>query len=238
MMMKLLIMTGAEYMKKTKASPQVVIKDIVIIVEGDTEVEFYKLVKDHIKADKVKELGENYFKNHYAFEKIVNLHGIGNFQKDAKEQFDKIREKNDKKISKLEEQGKNVAFEYHIFLCIDTDVFEYDKNPPLDKEKLKKDLLNSGEDVVEVSYIEAKKSIEDWFLDDLDGIKKFLKLKSIPKGYKSKSTGYEKLKHIFKNAGKSYVKGNKVEGFVKKLNVPSIIKKHQKELKSLWDAIK
>ena len=225
-------------MKKTKASPQVVIKDIVIIVEGETEIEFYKIVREHIKSEKIKELGENHIKKNYRFETPVNMQGIGNFQKNAIIQFNHIREKNDKDISKLAKRGVNAAFEYHIFLCIDTDVFEFQQNPPLNKEKLKKDLLEQGEYVKEVSYIEAKKSIEDWFLEDLDGIKAFLNLKSIPKGYKNFSTGAKKLDHIFKNAGKSYVKGSNVEGFVEKLNVPSIIKKHQKELKSLWDAIK
>ncbi len=45
-------------------------------------------------------------------------------------------------------------------------------------------------------HIKAEKSIEDWFLVDKEGIKTFLKLSSdvIPQG----SSGYEKLKYLFK----------------------------------------
>lgn len=224
-------------MGKSKDKAQTVVKSIVIIVEGTTEIEFYKLVRDHIKADKEKSLGNNFITKNYRFENPVSVDGIGNFQKDALLQFSTIRKRNDKIAEKLAKSGKNIEFEYHIFLCIDTDVFEFQQNPPLDKEKLKKDLLNMGKDVAEVSYIEAVKSIEDWFLDDLNGIKNFLKLKSIPKGYKNCSTGAKKLEHIFGQVGKKYIKGAKVEGFVENLDIRSIMAKHQKELSPLIDVI-
>lgn len=198
-----------------------VVKIAVIMAEGETEVEFYNCIIDTIKSQVVlpKEL---------KIHKIVNIEGISKFQKNAVSHFNTIQNKYEKKYP-------NFKFDFYIFLCIDTDVFYFEQKPPLNKEKLKQDLFNNG--AVSVKYIEADKSIEDWFLSDLEGIKNFLKLKNISPGYKNRKTGAEKLNEIFKKANKTYIKGCKVEGFAKKLNISMIMKKYKNELSPLFDLL-
>lgn len=203
--------------KKTK----VVMDSVVLIVEGETEVEFYKRVLIEIRNNYPDQAQ---FKMKFKLEKPVNMRGIGKFQNNALAQFENIKNKNDGKL-------KNVFFKYHVFLCIDTDVFYYNQNPPLNKEKLKTELLRSGAE--SVSYIQAEKSIEDWFLYDLDGIMSFLKLKKISEGYKKYQKGADKLDGIFKQANKTYIKGCKSEGFVEHLNIKKIMQNYSKELEPL-----
>lgn len=204
--------------KKVKKIQQVA----VLIVEGETEVEFYIRVLQEIRNH-----------NPSVFEQLrivkpINMKGISNFQRNAVTQFEHLHSKH---IQNPKNAG--IQFEYHIFLCIDTDVFHFQANPPLDKSKLKNDLLECG--AASVNYIEAEQSIEDWFLSDLSGIQSFLKLKNISPGYLKKSKGADKLNQIFKQAGKSYIKGSKSDGFISALDVHGIMKRYCNQFQCLFD---
>lgn len=223
-------------MAKKKSISQVnTIKVIIFIVEGETEVEFYEVIKQMLHDDAIDKHGMRYVQSHYKFEKPVNMQGIGKYQTNAVTQFKHIKKKCENMQTKASQKGKQIAFEYYVYLCIDTDVFEFQQNPPLDKEKLKKALLSETADCV--FYIEAVKSIEDWFLEDINGIMGFLSIKSIPNGYKKEKNGENKLNHIFKQAGKTYIKGRKVEGFVKKLDIAKIKENHKKEFSDVWNIV-
>lgn len=187
-------------------------KIVAIFAEGPTEIEFYKAV-----VMKAREM----MKIPYSCEiEYVDMKGIGNYKKDALRKFNKLK-------------TKYPNTKIHVFLCIDSDVFELAKKPPFDRNVLPKDLQEAGAE--KVQYIIAKKSIEQWFLYDLDGVLSFLRL---PKTTKVPSgNGQEALKKLFKKANKLYVKGNKTEGFIAKLNITTIMQKCCNSLKPLCKSL-
>lgn len=142
------------------------------------------------------------------------MKGIGNYKSSAISKF-------------LELKRKNPNSEIHVYLCIDTDAFE-SVNKPFDKDNVKKALENKQ--AAKVYYIEAKRSIEDWFLEDVTSVCRYLK---IPVKKNLSGKGQEDLKTMFKQAGRFYTKGTKAEGFIKELDIAKIMKKHCKEIQSM-----
>lgn len=172
--------------------------------EGATDEVFYDKLRQHLR--KYSNSKKFYVSN---VEKS-NIQGIGNFQS-------KLLRKFKAEILPLK---KDKTDEIVVFLCYDQDVFELvSKTPPVDREKLEKELLNAGAN--KVIHIVANKSIEDIFLTDIDTILSFLKLKKSDAASLS-GNGYEKLKKLYKKANKIYQKGENVEGFVDKLNMDLI----------------
>lgn len=174
----------------------------LFFVEGDTEVEFYNRVKEHLR----QKLGDKL----NCEVRIHNLKGVGQYQNTAQ----RIFEKRVKVIYPEDE------YQYKIFLCYDTDVFEFAKKPPVDWVKVVGMLEKHG---AEVFRVEAKSSIEDWFLLDKEGLRTFLKL---PK--KQKITGYNGqngLKQMFLAANKPYIKGMRCAGLVDALGMNVIFPK-------------
>ena len=62
-----------------------------------------------------------------------------------------------------------------------------------------KSILSLG--IEEFCTVEVKSAIEDWLLDDLEGLCAFLKLKETPGAIKG-ANGYAKLLSLFKRCGK------------------------------------
>lgn len=188
-------------------------KIILMLVEGPTEIEFYKAVvkQAHDKMGVV-------FDCSVIFE---DMRGIGNYKSNALRSLKKIQKKS---------PGKDI----YVIMCIDTDAFELSKKPPFNKDIVKLALEEAG--AKEVYYIEAKQSIEDWFLTDLKGVLSYLRLSSDTK--KPKGKGQEALKALFKKANKVYVKGDKTEGFISKLDIGMIISQHCNAIKPLCDIAK
>ena len=87
---------------------------------------------------------------------------------------------------------------------------------------MRKEFLAIGAN--KIIEIIAKNTIEDFFLYDIEGVKKFLKL---PKSYKvnRKKKGLKTLKKMFEDANRVYFKGEKVEGLVKALDKKLILSK-------------
>ncbi len=196
------IIWSVEYMSKC----------FVLFVEGDTEVEFYKRVISNARQKRV----DGRFDTNI---ECKNVKGIGGFKNIALRKF--IKEIK----PKYEEEC-----EYTIALCRDTDVFELSAKPPIKWNEVELAFNENG--VKNVIHIEAKHSIEDWFLLDVSGIISFLRL---PKKTKiSGGNGYDKLKKLFKQANKMYYKGMKSNGMVKRLDIDKIVQNLQTELKSLY----
>lgn len=169
--------------------------------EGATDEVFYDKLRQHLRkySTSKKFCVSNVEKS--------NIQGIGNFQS-------KLLRKFKAEILPLK---KNETDEIVVFLCYDKDVFELvSKTPPVDREKLERDLLEAGAN--KVIHIVADKSIEDIFLTDIDSILSFLKLKKSDTASLS-GNGYEKLKKLYKKANKIYQKGENVEGFIGELNM-------------------
>ena len=112
----------------------------------------------------------------------------------------------------------------------DTDVFEDDESPIVDWLKLRKSIIRLG--VEEFCTIEVKSAIEDWLLDDLEGLCTFLKQKDIPNSLKG-ANGYTKLLNLFKRSGKIYAKGVSIENFIDCLSMEKIREKRKAPLSEL-----
>lgn len=114
-------------------------KCLVLFVEGDTEVEFYKQVVAN--ARKLHPAGR--FDTNIEYR---NVRGVGGFKSIALRKFTKeIKPK----------YGDDC--EFTIVLCSDTDVFDFAPKPPIKWDKVKKDLANSG--AAKVIHVQAKRSI-------------------------------------------------------------------------------
>ena len=130
-------------------------KCLVLFVEGDTEVEFYKAVIAYAREKRVNKM----------FDTLIecrNVYGVGGFKNIALRKF--VKEIKPK-------YGENVDFT--VVLCSDTDVFELSSKPPIKWEDVERDFIDNGAKVI---HVKARHSIEDWFLADTEGIIAFLKL--------------------------------------------------------------
>lgn len=215
---------------------------IIFLVEGETEIEFYSkvrelLLKKYQNTDKFKIL------------RPINIKGIGNYKTNAARQFDFAVKKfkkenkpvNNHKLKKSQQKENKIQYKYHAFMCIDTDVLDsaqkparFRKNPPINE-------INTKQTITNINgiphFIKAVYSIEDWFLEDTDGIVKYLKIDKIPK-LKNNLSGAEKLVAIFKQGNKIYTKGGKSEGFINCLNVEQILNNHTSDFEELLNLLK
>ena len=181
---------------------------VALFVEGPTEIEFYKAVVKYAHDA----MGTTF---NCIFE-WIDMYGIGNYKYDALRKFRALQRKH---------PGKDI----YAILCIDTDVFELMKKPPIDRAAVKKAIQSA--DAKKVCYVEAQHSIEDWFLADLEGILSYLGLPTSTKRPKGK--GQDSLKELFRKAGKVYVKGHETRGFVKSLDIGKIMKTYCDALRIL-----
>lgn len=169
-------------------------KIIVIFVEGQSEEKFYSKLCRQIQI------------NQGTSNKVIikNLKGIGNYENKAH--------------SKLKHEiiPKYTNASILVFLCYDTDVFDipFQQKPPVNWIEVEKKIKNLGLSMI--FHIKAKKSIEDWFLKDFNGLCSFLK---IQKQTKLKgNSGLQKISFLFKQGNKVYQKGYNVNNFVENLN--------------------
>jgi hypothetical protein len=191
----------------TKSGPLV-----CLFVEGDTDKEFYEaLMKHYEKSSKKPITSWN----------IIPIKGIGKFQK--------------KVPSKLKNEilPKNEGREIIVVCSYDTDVFEFAKNPPTNWAKLEKSVKELK--IRKFFKVQANKMIEDWFLEDINGICKFLKIKPVSK-VKGKD-GNDKMKKLFKKGNKVYQKGNYSHKFIPSLNISMIRSKIKSDLLPLEQAL-
>lgn len=186
-------------------------KCLVLFVEGDTEVEFYKQVIANART--MLESG--------MFDICIeckSVNGVGGFKNIVLRKFVK------------EVKTKYTNHEFVVALCRDTDVFELAPRPPIKWEEVEQGLRNEG--ASNVIHIEARHSIEDWFLYDIEGIKSFLRLPK--KTSVSGKNGYEKLKQLYKQANKMYFKGMKSNGMISKLNIDVIVASAKDQIHPLY----
>jgi hypothetical protein len=186
-------------------------KGIAIFIEGETEVEFYKKLLESIRplCDDKK----------FNVSKVIirNLKGIGNYKNRAYRVFTK------------EIVPNNPGISFKIYLCYDTDVFEFSQKPPVKWKDVEKILLDSGAE--KVIHIKAKKSIEDWFLKDFSGLCRYLRLPNSTTC--SGANGVKKMESLFKKANRIYIKGGKATDFIGVLDIKKIMEEICCEIKPL-----
>lgn len=189
-------------------------KGVIFFVEGDTEIEFYRKLVKHIH-DKIGK---------FNVDKILfeNIKGITNYKNKIIRIFSK------RTITEYPN------YDFFVFLCYDTDVFEFEQHPKINWHEVEKILNKNG--AKKVIQIKAKKSIEDWFLCDTESIIRFLKLPSNTKV--NGRNGQEKIKNLFKKANKLYIKGQKCEGLIECLNIEKILEKLSNELEKVYEILK
>ena len=131
-------------------------KCLVLFVEGDTEVEFYKRVIANARDKRPDRRFDTSIE-------CRNVNGVGGFKNIALRKFVKeIKPKYDEDCV------------FTVVLCSDTDVFELSQKPPVKWDEVRKDMIQKG--ASKVITVKAKHSIEDWLLYDADGIVSFLAL--------------------------------------------------------------
>ena len=178
---------------------------VVLFVEGETEVEFYKKLLSYVRNKAAN-------KRLDASIECVNVKGVGGFKNIALRKFEKqIRPKYIRKGGDCE---------FVIVLCRDTDVFEFSPKPPINWEDVTKE-FKKIKVISKVIDIKAKHSIEDWFLVDLEGILKYLKLPLNTKAIGG--NGYKKMQNLFGKSNKMYYKGKRSNNFIESLNFEKII---------------
>ena len=183
-------------------------KIVALFVEGATEIEFYKAI--------IKYSRDSMGMPFSCIFEWIDMGGIGNYKKDALRKFNLLRK-------------KYPHDDIYALLCIDTDVLQFSKKPPVDRRAVKTAIQEAG--AKKVYYIEAEHSIEDWFLADFDGVISYL---GLPKSTKRpKGMGQEVLKKLFKDAKKIYVKGHNTGEFIKNLDIGKIMTAYCNQLKTL-----
>jgi hypothetical protein len=174
-------------------------KVVVIFVEGDTEEKFYKNMLSILRNKSGGRFPCNVVPK--------NVKGVGNYKN---------------KVGRIFEKKIKVDYPdsyYSVLLCYDSDVFELAQKPHIDWDDVIKDLKSKGAN--EVHKVLAKKSIEDWFLYDIQGILKYLGLSKdtkIPNG-----TGVKRLQLIFRKGSKTYIKGQRNDKFIECLDIEKIL---------------
>ncbi len=190
-------------------------KCIVMYMEGETELEFYDLLLNKIKT--------NYNLEKFRVDKIVKqcLKGISKFDKKLLKKFE------------YDIKTKYKDYEISVYLCYDTDVFEYNAKPPVNWKKVEKKLKTLGAN--NVYHIKAQRCIEDIFLLDLSGICKYLNINDLKNI--NGSNGVEKMKNLFAKGNRIYQKGFSCEGFVQSLNIDLILNKISDMIEPLIDKL-
>ena len=185
-------------------------KCLVMFVEGETEIEFYKMLISIIRSRHSKGILDT---------KILykNLKGIGGYKKEANRKF--------KKDVIVNNQG----YDFTVALCRDTDVFDFAQKPKINWNSVEQELKVAG--AKRVIHIQAVKAIEDWFLYDLEGICSYLK---IPKTKPVGKNGYAKLGYLFKKTNRVYLKGRLVKGFVEQLDMDKITDQIKEEISPIY----
>lgn len=136
-------------------------------------------------------------------------------------------------LQKFKKEIKTKYDEVTVVLCSDTDVFDFAAKPLINWGDIEGRLKDAG--ASKIIHVQAKRSIEDWFLYDTEGIAKFLRLK---KGTRpSGKNGYEKLQSLYRKANKTYYKGIKSQGLIEHLDIEKISDAVKDQLNPLYEEL-
>lgn len=191
-------------------------KQIIIFVEGDTDEVFFKALLDYYKSSSQVPLTPC---------EVINLKGVTRYTS--------------KLLAKLrneilpEAKRKNTSIQT-ICCTYDTDVFEV-RNPLIvNWDSIRSKIKRMG--VESFIRIGVSSSIEDWILDDIEGICSYLELKQIPKSLKG-TNGNAKICDLYSKARRIYSKGYSAREMISSLNFSVIRDKRLSSLQELETAL-
>lgn len=191
---------------------------LLILYEGETEGEFYKLVFE-------KYIPSRQIKINYS-----NLKGVFNITKKVESRI----------YSYLQNGSFKNCNKIHVFVAYDREGTR-ETESLLDIEYLKKEFLHKKSRITSINEIIATQDLESWFFHDLEGIYKFLKVSENQRNFKAYSnieaTNNRILSALFHKFNKHYQKGKRVQGFINQLDIDKIVCK-AKELKDAIEVIK
>lgn len=190
-------------------------KCLVLFVEGETEVEFYRQAVATARRSHPQGVLDTSIE-------YKCIKGIGGFKNEVSRKF----------IKDIKPRYERDCI-FTVALCRDTDVFELSQKPFVKWDAVEKDLLENG--VSKVIHVEARHSIEDWFLYDPAGILSFLRLSKKTKI--SGKSGYDKLQRLYRQANKVYYKGRKSNGLIEHLDIAKIADAVKDQLNPLYEAL-
>ncbi len=189
---------------------------IVIFVEGDTDEVFFKAMLEYYKSISQTELVPC---------EVCNLKGVTRYTS--------------KLLAKLKNEilpdakSKNINVQT-VCCSYDTDVFEVRNPLMVDWDSIRKSVKRMGID--NFIRIGVSSSIEDWILDDMEGICSYVNLKQIPKSLKG-ADGNAKLCDLYSKARRTYSKGYATREMIKTLDLSKIRSKRLAALKELEVAL-
>lgn len=191
-------------------------KQIIIFVEGDTDEVFFKALLDYYKSSSQAPLTPC---------DVINLKGVTRYTS--------------KLLAKLrneilpEAKRKNTSIQT-ICCTYDTDVFEV-RNPLIvNWDSIRSKIKRMG--VESFIRIGVSSSIEDWILDDIEGICSYLKLQQIPKSLKG-TNGNARLCDLYLKARRIYSKGYSAREMISSLNFSLIRDERLSSLQELETAL-
>ena len=189
---------------------------LVIFVEGDTDEVFFKALLEYYKTLSANPLTPC---------EVYNLKGVTRYTS--------------KLLAKLkndilpEARSKNESIQA-ICCSYDTDVFEVRNPLMVNWDSIRKSIKRMGID--NFIRIGVRSSIEDWILDDIEGVCAYLKLKQMPKVLKGEN-GNAKLCTLYANARRTYSKGYATREMIKSLDFDKIRTKRHSALSELERAL-
>lgn len=190
---------------------------VIIFVEGDTDELFFRTLLSHYRRSSLTPMLP------YS---ICNLKGVTRYTS--------------KLLAKLRNEylpdarRENVSIQA-VCCSYDTDVFDAGNPLMVDWSMLAKSIKRLGiESFVQVG---VSKSIEDWILDDVEGVCTFLKIKppvKLPRG----NDGFAKLSALYATAHRTYQKGYATRELIEALDMNKVIIKREEALVPLEMALK
>jgi len=185
---------------------------ILFLYEGDTEFEFYnKIFEDYLPSRTIRI-------------KKRNLYGVSNITK--------------KVASRIEGylNGNPDLNQIHVFVAYDREGTRT-KEPMLNLNLLATNFIFQGSSIITINEIIATRDLESWLFKDIDGIYAFLRApragRNPGKYQNTEATDNRILSRLFREYGKIYLKGKRIDGFLDALDLQKIYN----ETPELQDAI-
>lgn len=184
----------------------------MIFVEGDTDKLFFDRLVQYYRQESSVPIASC---------EVRNLHGVSRY--------------NGKLAGKLKRQiipaAERKGMEVQAVCCsYDTDVFEYAERPVVDWSRVAAEVRRLG--IREFCEVKVEQMMEDWLLDDMNGVCGYLKLKKTPASVKGRN-GYERILNLYKLANNVYVKGLGAGALIAALDMGVIREKRKAALEGL-----